>query len=76
MLERLAADDDRPDERIAIEQALRRIPPEQREVVHLKAFEGLTFHQIADVMGESIHTVTSRYRYAIDQMRSQLGARR
>jgi RNA polymerase sigma-70 factor (ECF subfamily) len=75
VLEHVAADADRPDERIAIEQALRTIPVDQREVVHLKAFEGMTFQEIADVTGDSINTITSRYRYAIQKMRVLLGER-
>jgi DNA-directed RNA polymerase specialized sigma24 family protein len=31
------------DERLALEQALRNLPPEQREVVHLKLYEGWRF---------------------------------
>jgi len=72
ILEPLEAARDRPDERIAIERALRELPPEQREVVHLKVFEGMTFHEIADATGESINTVASRYRYAIDKLRVHL----
>ena len=75
LLEAVAADryrPDRPDERIAIEQAMRALPAEQREVVHLKVFEGWTFQEIADFGGESINTVASRYRYAMDKMRGYL----
>ena len=72
LLEAVAADRDRPDERIAIEQSMRALPPGQREVVHLKVFEGWTFQEIADLGGESINTVASRYRYAMDKMREQL----
>jgi RNA polymerase sigma-70 factor, ECF subfamily len=76
LLEAIAATDDRPDERIAIEQALRALPAQQREVVHLKVFEGMTFQEIADVCGETINTVASRYRYGIEKLRAQLGAER
>ena len=48
------------------------LPAEQREVVHLKVFEGMTFQEIADLCGESINTVASRYRYAIEKLRDQL----
>jgi RNA polymerase sigma-70 factor (ECF subfamily) len=72
LLEARAADRDRPDERIAIEQAMRALPPQQREVVHLKVFEGWTFKEIADLQGESINTIASRYRYAMDRMREHL----
>jgi RNA polymerase sigma-70 factor (ECF subfamily) len=72
LLEAIAAHRDRPDERIAIEQAMRDLPAEQREVIHLKAFAGWTFQEIADFGGESINTVASRYRYAMDKMRERL----
>jgi RNA polymerase sigma-70 factor (ECF subfamily) len=75
LLEPVAPEDD-PVARVAIEQVLRRLPPEQREVVQLKVFEGRTFREIAALTGESINTVASRYRYAIEKLRAQLGARR
>jgi RNA polymerase sigma-70 factor (ECF subfamily) len=72
LLETVEASDDRPAERLAIEQALRELPPEQREVIHLKVFEGLTFQEIADATGESINTAASRYRYATGKLRAIL----
>ena len=66
---------DRPDDRLAVEEALRRLPPEQREAVHLKVFEGRTFQEIADLSGESINTVASRYRYGIDKLKEALTVR-
>ncbi len=72
LLEAMAGSPERPDERIAIEQAMRALSPEQREVVHLKVFEGWTLQEIADLGGESINTIASRYRYAMDKMREQL----
>lgn len=64
-----------PAERLALEQAIRMLPADQREALHLKVFEGLTFREIADLTGDSINTVASRYRYAIEKMRAHLGAR-
>ena len=61
-----------PELRAAIDEALRTLPSEQREVVHLKVFEGMTFQEIASLAGESINTVASRYRYAMDKLRAQL----
>ena len=61
-----------PELRAAIDEALRALPCEQREVVHLKVFEGMTFQEIADFAGESINTIASRYRYAMDKLRAQL----
>ena len=63
---------DRPDERLAIEQAMRVLPAEQREVIHLKVCEGWTFQEIANLGDDSINTVASRYRYAMDKMRERL----
>ena len=54
------------------ERALRELPPDQREVVHLKAFEGMTFDEIAAFTNESINTVASRYRYAFEKLRASL----
>ena len=72
-IDRGAAD---TEQQVAIEQALRTLPAEQREVVHLKIFEGMTFQEIADATGESINTAASRYRYAIEKLRAHLQVRR
>ena len=72
LLELAATDRDRPEERLAIEQVMRSLPAEQREVIHLKVFEGWTFQEIADFGGDSVNTVASRYRYAMDAMRKRL----
>jgi RNA polymerase sigma-70 factor (ECF subfamily) len=62
-----------PEERAALEQALRLLPPEQREVVHLHVYEGMTFLEIARSLGQSINTVSARYRYALNSIRRTLG---
>ena len=61
-----------PGVRAAVDEALRTLPAEQREVVHLKVFEGMTFQEIAEVSDESINTIASRYRYAMDKLRTCL----
>jgi RNA polymerase sigma-70 factor (ECF subfamily) len=61
-----------PAEQAALEQALRALPPDQREVVHLHVYEGMTFNEIAGATGDSINTVAARYRYALDKMRKLL----
>jgi RNA polymerase sigma-70 factor, ECF subfamily len=76
LLEAVAATEEHPEDRLAIEAAIRTLPAEQREVLHLKVFEGLTFHEIADQLSEPINTVASRYRYAIEKLRERLGQRR
>ena len=57
------------EERIALERAIRSLPIDQREVVHLHVFEGMTFQEIATSLSESINTVSSRYRYALKKLR-------
>lgn len=37
---------DRPDERLALDAALRALPADPREVVHLRAFEGWTLQEL------------------------------
>ena len=75
LLEPIAPGGADPEERIALEAALRALPVEQREVVHLKVFEGRTFQEIADLTSESINTVASRWRYAMEKLRAALGVR-
>lgn len=53
-------------------EALGALPEEQRAVVHLKLWEGLTFEEIAAALDISANTAASRYRYGIDKLRAQL----
>jgi RNA polymerase sigma-70 factor (ECF subfamily) len=62
-------------ERLALESAIRQLPPEQREVVHLHVFKGWTFQEVADACGESINTIASRYRYTLARLRETLAPR-
>jgi RNA polymerase sigma-70 factor (ECF subfamily) len=56
------------DWREQIQAAVKRLPPEQAEVVVLKVWEELTFAEIAEVLGESPNTAASRYRYALEKL--------
>lgn len=58
--------------RAAIEDALRRLPHEQREVLVLKIWGELTFEQIAGELGLSPNTAAARYRYALAALRQEL----
>ncbi len=62
------------DRRRAIEAALRRIPVEQREVLVLKIWGGLTFAEVAARLGTPPATAASRYRYALAALRRELNA--
>lgn len=52
-------------EALALESALRRLPAEQREVVTLRTWAGLTFEEVATVVGCPVNTAASRYRYGL-----------
>lgn len=45
------------------------LPEEQREVITLRFFRGLSFKEIADSTGVSINTSLGRMRYALQNMR-------
>ena len=64
-----------PDEqtfRSALADALAELPAEQRAVVHLKLWEGLTFEEIANTLEIPPNTAASRYRYGLDKLRECL----
>jgi RNA polymerase sigma-70 factor, ECF subfamily len=64
-----------PDEKLFREElsvALGELPEEQRAVVHLKLWEGLTFEEIAAALELSPNTAASRYRYGLDKLRDRL----
>ena len=64
-----------PDEKVFREElavALAELPAEQRAVVHLKLWEGLTFEEIAAVLNIPPNTAASRYRYGLDKLRGRL----
>ncbi len=52
--------------------ALSALPHEQKAVVLLKIWEGLTFAKIAEVLDIPADTAASRYRYALDKLREAL----
>ena len=52
--------------------ALADLPEDQRAVVHLKLWEGLSFEAIAEALEIPPNTAASRYRYGIDKLRERL----
>jgi RNA polymerase sigma-70 factor (ECF subfamily) len=66
------ADPDAAAFRAELEAALAELPMEQRAVVHLKLWEGLTFEAIAEALGIPLNTAASRYRYGLDKLRARL----
>jgi len=64
-----------PDEaalRVELASGLGELPPEQRAVVHLKLWEGLSFERIAETLEIPLNTAASRYRYGLDKLRTRL----
>ena len=55
-----------------IDKALGQLPDEQKEIIILHLQGGLKFTEIAREKKVSVNTVKSRYRYALEKMRSQL----
>ncbi|MEX0679292.1 MAG: RNA polymerase sigma factor [Pirellulales bacterium] len=70
--------DDGPDNAAAgdaselVALALSRLPSEQREIVELKAYAGLTLREIAEITALPPGTVATRYRTAIARLRDWL----
>jgi RNA polymerase sigma-70 factor, ECF subfamily len=68
----VTADPDAVAFRAELYAALGELPPDQRAVVHLKLWEGLTFEQIASALDIPLNTAASRYRYGLDKLRGRL----
>lgn len=63
-----------PVEQAALEQALASLPAEQREVVHLHVYEGMTFQEIATLVDAPVSTIAARYRYALGSLKKTLAS--
>jgi RNA polymerase sigma-70 factor (sigma-E family) len=61
------------DERLAMVDAIKRLPLRQRAVVVLRYYEGLTEKEIADLMQVAPGTVKSQCNAAIARLRDALG---
>jgi len=55
-----------------INQFLDSLPSREAEVIRLRVFGELRFREIADVVGASVPTVKSRFRYGVVKLRKQL----
>lgn len=61
------------EESARIFEAMAKLPYQQREVFVLHVQGDMKFREIAGLLGISTGTVQSRYRYAIEKLRSLLG---
>jgi RNA polymerase sigma-70 factor, ECF subfamily len=55
-----------------LQSVVRNLPQDQQEVLVLKIWGTLTFKTISEILGVPLNTVTSRYRYALDKIKSSL----
>jgi RNA polymerase sigma factor (sigma-70 family) len=69
----VAADADRPHESALVRTALEELPDEQRDVIELMYFSGLSQSQIAERSGLPLGTVKSRTLLAMRRLRALLG---
>lgn len=59
-------------DRRSVQRALGLVPREQREVLELAFFAGLSHSEIAERLGEPLGTVKTRIRLAVAKLREQL----
>jgi RNA polymerase sigma-70 factor (ECF subfamily) len=60
---------------LSLQSALRELPEEQREVVFLRIWSGMTLQEISEATETPLNTVASRYRYALQKLRERLSER-
>jgi RNA polymerase sigma-70 factor (ECF subfamily) len=56
----------------SVSRALDSLAPEQREIVVLRVYAGLSFAQIAGILAEPLPTVASRYRRSLERLKQHL----
>lgn len=59
-----------------LERALADLPPDQRQMVVLKVWGGLTLEEAAELAEVSPNTAASRYRYALRKLRERMVPKR
>jgi RNA polymerase sigma-70 factor, ECF subfamily len=57
---------------LAVESAMSRLSPDQKEAVLLKIYQGFKFEEMADVLGCPVSTVKSRLYTALDLLKDAL----
>ena len=55
-----------------VRSLIRELPDEQREVVMMRYFSGLSFKEIAEQTGVGINTALGRMRYALINLRRMI----
>lgn len=57
---------------LGLQKALAGLPEEQREVVIMRIWGGMTLEEVAAAVEVPPNTVASRYRYAMEKLREQM----
>jgi RNA polymerase sigma-70 factor (ECF subfamily) len=57
---------------LTLQAALWQLPQEQREIIVLRIWSQMSFDEAAQVIGISINTAASRYRYGIAKLKERL----
>lgn len=58
---------------LSVQEAIERLPLEQREVVGLVLIEGLSYKEAAEIIGAPVGTITSRLARGRDALQAMLG---
>jgi RNA polymerase sigma-70 factor (ECF subfamily) len=74
VLNRVATDIERVADRDQVQRGLLRLKPDQRAILVLQHYVGLSLAEIADVLGIPIGTAGSRIHYAAQALRAALDA--
>jgi RNA polymerase sigma-70 factor (ECF subfamily) len=72
LAERQVAPGASPELTLAVEAALNRLTPEQREAVVLKVYQGFKFEEMAEILACPVSTVKSRLYTALELMKTEL----
>lgn len=59
---------------IFLQEILQKLPINQREIIILRIYEELRFHEIAGILGVNLSTVKSRFRLGVMSLRKMMEA--
>ncbi|NWK54280.1 RNA polymerase sigma factor [Verrucomicrobiaceae bacterium N1E253] len=62
--------------RVLLEKNLKKLPQKFSEVIIMKIWGERTFAEIGEILGVSLNTVASRYRYGLERLRKSLNTSR
>lgn len=60
------------EEELALQSALGELPEDQRAIVIMRIWGGMTLEEVADATEAPLSTAASRYRYALEKLRERL----